>query len=344
MAWNDYWDLTFTYTTPLRSSSYYAPNTTYPNGVSPTSPTSFSSYNCTFTVVTSNNCSAEPRSYGDYHSNYSFMNGSSTENILQYGLSSTGNSDPLDSWLSSNSSLKTSGFHYAVPLHNNGNVTRGDYNRTSSFVTEPLTHFIYISGYSFSCGIVIKINLPNSAGAIYPIIAYKDGNGLPGQTTIYGYQKHILKVTNTSVSATSPVNPVVTFSTYQQQQQQQQQQQVNDAWSSISSLSVPDVNSTTKESAQSTFNSAQSYYNVATNAGSSFTNYDNIISKYNSIKSAYDNIVARDARLTKKADKTELNTADTKARVEYETSYTKGTDDYTSIKSTLTSVNKRLNS
>ena len=338
MAWNDYWDLTFTYTTPRRSSSYYAPNVTYPNGASPDGTTTFSMYNCTFTVVTSNNCSAEPRSYGDYHSDYSFMNGSSTENILQYGLSSTGNNSQLDNWLSSNSSLKTSGFHYAVPLHNNGNVTRGDYNRTSSFVTEPLTHFIHISGYNFSCGIVIKINLPNSAGAIYPIIAYNDGNGLPGQTTIYGYQKHILKVTNTSVSATSPVNPVVTFSTYQQQQQQQ----LNNAWSSISSLSVPDVNSTTKESAQSTFNSAQSYYNVATNAGSSFTNYDNIISKYNSIKSAYDNIVARDARLTKKADKTELNTADTKARVEYTTSYTKGTEDYTALKAALAAANKRM--
>ena len=344
MAWNDYWDLTFTYTLPKRSESYYAPNGTYPNGDSPFSYTFLSGHNYTFTVVTSNNCSAEPRSYGYYYSNYSFMNGSSTENILQYGLSSTGKVDnQLNIWLDANSSLKSSGFHYAVPLHNNGNVIRGDYNRTSSFVTEPLTHFIYISGYRFNCGIVIKINLPNSAGAIYPIIGYNYGNGLPGQTTIYGYQKHILKVTNTSVSATSPVNPVVTLSTYQQQRQRQQQQQVNDAWSSISSLSVPDVNSTTKESAQSTFNSAQSYYNVATNAGSSFTNYSNIISKYNSIKSAYDNIVARDARLTKKADKTELNTANTKVRVDYTTPHTKGTADYSSIKSTLSSVNNKLN-
>ena len=221
MAWNDYWDLTFTYTTPRRSSSYYAPNVTYPNGASPNSPTSFSSYNCTFTVVTSNNCSAEPRSYGYYESDYSFMNGSSTENILQYGLSSTGRGYKLDNWLASNSSLKYNGFHYAVPLHNNGNVIRGDYNRTSSFVTEPLTHFIFISGYYYYFGIVIKINLPNSAGAIYPIIACSNADWLPGQTTIYGYQKHILKVTNTAVSATSPVNPVVTFSTYQQQQQQQ---------------------------------------------------------------------------------------------------------------------------
>ena len=130
--------------------------------------------------------------------------------------------------------------------------------------------------------------------------------------------------------------------TYIKIQQQQQQQQVNDAWSSISSLSVPDVNSTTKESAQSTFNSAQSYYNAVTGADSSFTNYDNIISKYNSIKSAYDNIVARDARLTKKADKTELNTADTKARVEYTTSYTKGTEDYTALKAALAAANKRM--
>lgn len=121
-----------------------------------------------------------------------------------------------------------------------------------------------------------------------------------------------------------------------------QQQQVNSAWSSISSLSVPDVNSTTKSSAQSTYNNAQSYYNVATNAGSSFTNYDNIVSKYNSIKSAYDSIVARDARLTKKADKTELNTANTNVRVEYTTPYTKGTEDYTALKATLAAANKRM--
>ena len=56
------------------------------------------------------------------------------------------------------------------------------------------------------------------------------------------------------------------------------------------------------------------------------------------------NLVSIRNRLTKKADKTELNTANTKVRVDYTTPHTKGTDDYTSIKSTLTSVNKRLNS
>lgn len=122
----------------------------------------------------------------------------------------------------------------------------------------------------------------------------------------------------------------------------QQQQRVDSAWSSISSLSVPDVNSTTKSAAQSTYDSAQSYYNVATNAGSSFTNYDNIVSKYNSIKSAYDSIVARDARLTKKADKTELNTANTNARVNYTTTHIKGTEDYTALKATLAAANKRM--
>ena len=120
------------------------------------------------------------------------------------------------------------------------------------------------------------------------------------------------------------------------------QDKVNSAWSSISSLSVPDVNSTTKSSAQSTYDSAQTHYNVATSAGSSFTNYDNIVSKYNSIKTAYDNIVARDARLTKKADKTELNTANTNARVEYTTLYTKGAEDYTALKTALAAANKRM--
>lgn len=113
---------------------------------------------------------------------------------------------------------------------------------------------------------------------------------------------------------------------------------------SYTPLSVPDVNSTTKASAQSTYDRAQSYYNAAITVGISFPHYSNILSNYNSIKSAYDKIVARDARLTKKADKTELNTANTNARVEYTTPYTKGTDDYTSIKSTLTVLSKKLNS
>lgn len=113
---------------------------------------------------------------------------------------------------------------------------------------------------------------------------------------------------------------------------------------SYTPLPVPDVNSTTKSSAQSTYDRAQSYYDVATRHGISLPNYSSIISNYNSIKTAYDSIVARDARLTKKADKTELNTANTKARVEYTTPYTQGTDDYTSIKSALTALSKKLNS
>lgn len=113
---------------------------------------------------------------------------------------------------------------------------------------------------------------------------------------------------------------------------------------SYTPLSVPDVNSTTKSSAQSTYDRAQSYYDAATRIGINLPNYSSIISNYNSIKSAYDSIVARDARLTKKADKTELNTANNKARVEYTTPYTQGTDDYTSIKSALTALSKKLNS
>lgn len=109
-------------------------------------------------------------------------------------------------------------------------------------------------------------------------------------------------------------------------------------------LPVPDVNSTTRSSAQSTYDTAKSYYDLVTSMGISSPSYSNIVSNYNSIKSAYDSIVARDARLTKKADKTELNTANTKARVEYTTPYTQGTKDYTSIKSTLTAFSKKLNS
>lgn len=113
---------------------------------------------------------------------------------------------------------------------------------------------------------------------------------------------------------------------------------------SYTNLPVPDVNSTTRSSAQSTYDRAKSFYDLVISMGTSFPQYSNIVSNYNSIKSAYDSIVARDARLTKKADKTELNTANTKARVEYTTPYTQGTEDYTSIKSTLTAFSKKLNS
>ena len=115
------------------------------------------------------------------------------------------------------------------------------------------------------------------------------------------------------------------------------------AWTSLQSLSVP-TTTTTISSANSTKSTAQGYWNTISQAGSGWTNYSAAQSKYNEIVTAVSNIEARDTRLNKKADKTELNTANTNVRVDYTTPHTRGTADYTSIKSTLTSVNKRLNS
>lgn len=115
------------------------------------------------------------------------------------------------------------------------------------------------------------------------------------------------------------------------------------AWESLSGLSVP-TTTTTLSSANSTKSTAQGYWNTISQAGSGWTNYAAAQSKYNEIVTAASNIEARDTRLNKKADKTELNASNSKVRVDYTTPHTRGTADYTSIKSTLTSVNKRLNS
>ena len=122
------------------------------------------------------------------------------------------------------------------------------------------------------------------------------------------------------------------------------------AWTSLQSLSVP-TTTTTISSANSTKSTAQGYWNTISQAGSGWTNYSAAQSKYNEIVTAVSNIEAihtnnteRDTRLNKKADKTELNASNSKVRVDYTTPHTRGTADYTSIKSTLTSVNKRLNS
>ena len=58
----------------------------------------------------------------------------------------------------------------------------------------------------------------------------------------------------------------------------------------------------------------------------------------------YNAIVSRDTRLLDHADKSELNASITKVRVDYTTPHTRGTADYTSIKSTLTALSKKLNS
>lgn len=116
------------------------------------------------------------------------------------------------------------------------------------------------------------------------------------------------------------------------------------AWTSLQSLSVPTTTTTTLSSANSTKSTAQGYWNTISQAGSGWSNYSAAQSKYNEIVTAVSNIEARDTRLNKKADKTELNASNSKVRVEYTTPHTKGTADYTSIKSTLTSVNNRLNS
>ena len=118
----------------------------------------------------------------------------------------------------------------------------------------------------------------------------------------------------------------------------------DNAYNSLTGLTTP-TNTTVQATAKTAKDNADTYWStIQAKTNSGWSNWSEAETKHTEVVEGYNNTVARDTRLNKKADKTELNASNSKVRPEYTTPYTKGTADYTSIKSTLTSVNKRLNS
>ena len=118
----------------------------------------------------------------------------------------------------------------------------------------------------------------------------------------------------------------------------------DNAYNSLTGLTTP-TNTTVQATAKTAKDNADTYWStIQSKTNSGWSNWSAAETKHTEVVEGYNNTVTRDTRLNKKADKTELNASNTKVRVDYTTPHTRGTADYSSIKSTLTSVNKRLNS
>ena len=113
------------------------------------------------------------------------------------------------------------------------------------------------------------------------------------------------------------------------------------AYNSLTGLVTP-VTSTVQVTAKTTKDTATTHWNtIKAKTTSEWSNYNTAEAKYNDIVAGYNNTVTRDTRLTKKSDKTELNTSNNKLTFNQTVVYSKGVSDYNSIKSTLSSVNTK---
>ena len=118
----------------------------------------------------------------------------------------------------------------------------------------------------------------------------------------------------------------------------------DNAYNSLTGLTTP-TNTTVQATAKTAKDNADTYWStIQSKTNSGWSNWSAAETKHTEVVEGYNNTVTRDTRLNKKADKTELNASNSKVRPEYTTPYTKGTADYTSIKSTLTALSKKLNS
>ena len=114
------------------------------------------------------------------------------------------------------------------------------------------------------------------------------------------------------------------------------------AYNSLTSLANPSTN-TVQASAKATKDNATTHWNtIKAKTTSEWSNYNTAKAKYDAIVAGHAATVTRDTRLTKKADKTELNTSNSKLTFNQAAVHAKGRSDYTSINSTLSSVNNKL--
>ena len=114
------------------------------------------------------------------------------------------------------------------------------------------------------------------------------------------------------------------------------------AYSNLINITTP-TNTTVQITAKTAKDNASSYWSTLNSRDiSEWSNYNTAKAKYNAIVAGHAATVTRDTRLTKKADKTELNTSNSKLTFNQAAVHAKGRSDYTSINSTLSSVNNKL--
>ena len=114
------------------------------------------------------------------------------------------------------------------------------------------------------------------------------------------------------------------------------------AYNSLTGLSTP-TTSTVQATARAAKDTATTQWNtIKAKTTSDWSNYNTAKAKYDAIVAGHAATVTRDTRLTKKADKTELNTSNSKLTFNQAAVHAKGISDYNSINSTLSSVNNKL--
>ena len=112
---------------------------------------------------------------------------------------------------------------------------------------------------------------------------------------------------------------------------------------SLTGLTTP-TNTAVQATAKTAKDNATTNWNTLKRiVSSSWSNYNTAKAKYDAIVAGHAATVTRDTRLTKKADKTELNTSNSKLTFNQTVVHSKGISDYNSINSTLSSVNNKLN-
>ena len=115
------------------------------------------------------------------------------------------------------------------------------------------------------------------------------------------------------------------------------------AYSNLINITTP-TNTTVQTTAKTAKDNASSYWSTLNSIDiSEWSNYNTAKAKYDAIVAGHASTVTRDIRLTKKADKSELNTTNSKLTFNQAAVHAKGRSDYTSINSTLSSVNNKLN-
>ena len=114
------------------------------------------------------------------------------------------------------------------------------------------------------------------------------------------------------------------------------------AYSNLINITTP-TNTTVQATAKEAKDNASSYWSTLNSRDiSEWSNYNTAKAKYDAIVAGHAATVTRDTRLTKKADKTELNTSNSKLTFNQTVVHSKGISDYNSINSTLSSVNNKL--
>lgn len=285
------------------------------------------------------NCTASAFGYASFYTYYGTNNGSPLKSIVTAGvnLRATGSYESYNVYAAALNSYTSKRYWIAKYNYPNSSTSApvGLYGtRTVSNVT--ITHVMF-TGYDTNTCIVSKIVTPTNKTYYIVTPMYCSASELCRNVDIYGYGDHILGLTYAGSSD-------VSNSEYRTDLDINLSDVVSGTgiYNALNSLKLPSHmdNTSTASTIKSNADTLWNWINQA--YGSSWSSYSQAEAKYNAIVAGHAATVTRDLRLTKKADKTELNTSNNKLAFNQIAVHNTGMSDYNSIKSTLSSVNNKL--